>query len=226
MSTGTSGRPNANSSTQAAVLRPTPGSAVRYARASSTGSSAEEREVRRVRQRAQDLLDPHGLLAVQAAGLDRRLDLLQRRVAHLLPGREARAQAQVGDVAVAVVGRLREHGEDQLLEPVAVRRRDRPAVDEPQPIAQRAHATRRGRRPARRAARWRAWALTGVSLRTAKCRERRAPPNSLMCRAARDRDMGACSGSGAWRGAPWSAPTGVNPSEVSECVQRCSLAVP
>ena len=82
----------------------------------------EERQVRRVRQGAQDLLDPHGLLAVQAAGLDRGLDLLQRRVAHLLPGGEARAQAQVGDVAVAVVGRLREDGQDQLLEPLAVRR--------------------------------------------------------------------------------------------------------
>ena len=32
------------------------------------------------------------------------------------------AQAQVGDVAVAVVGRLREDGEDQLGDRVAVRR--------------------------------------------------------------------------------------------------------
>ena len=49
---------------------------------------------------------------------------VDRRVADLLPGREALAQAQEGDVAVAVVGRLRQDGEHELGERVAVRRRD------------------------------------------------------------------------------------------------------
>ena len=44
-------------------------------------------------------LDAHGLDLRDPAGTDRLLDLLQRRVAHLLPQREAIAQAQVGDVA-------------------------------------------------------------------------------------------------------------------------------
>ena len=57
------------------------------------------------------------------------------------------AQAQERDVAVAVVRRLREHGQDQLVERLPVRRRRRPAVDEPQPVAQREHAPARGRRP-------------------------------------------------------------------------------
>ena len=38
------------------------------------------------------------------------------RVAHRLPRVEALAQAQEGDVAVAVVGRLREHGQHQLVD--------------------------------------------------------------------------------------------------------------
>ena len=73
---------------------------------------------------------------------------VERRVAHRGPAREARAQPQEGDVAVAVVRRLREDGEDQLVERPPVRRRRRPAVDEPQPVAQRAHAAGAdGRRP-------------------------------------------------------------------------------
>ena len=55
------------------------------------------------------------------------------RTASQLPKRVA--QAQERDVAVAVVGRLREDGEDQLVEPVAVRRGDRPAVELTQPVA-------------------------------------------------------------------------------------------
>ena len=48
------------------------------------------------------------------------------------------AQPRERDVAVAVVRRLREHREDQLVERLPVRRRRRAAVDEPQPVAQRA----------------------------------------------------------------------------------------
>ena len=60
---------------------------------------------------------------------------------------EPRAQAQEGDVAVAVVGRLAEHGEDQLVERLPVRRRGRAAVDQAQPVAQRADAAPRRRGP-------------------------------------------------------------------------------
>ena len=63
-----------------------------------------------------DLRDP--------AGPDRLLDLVDRRVAHGLPAIEALAQAQEGDVAVAVVRRLLQHGQDQLADRVAVRRHD------------------------------------------------------------------------------------------------------
>ena len=88
-----------------------------------------------------------GLLAVQAAWLDRRLDVGERRVADRLPRLEALAQPQERDVAVAVVGRLRQDGEDQLVDRPAVRRRERDAVDLPQAVAQRAHPPRRRPRP-------------------------------------------------------------------------------
>ena len=52
------------------------------------------------------------------AGLNRRLDLCDRRGAHGLPRREALAQPQEGDVAVAVVRRLRETRQDELGERV------------------------------------------------------------------------------------------------------------
>ena len=64
----------------------------------------------------EDLLDPHRLGRREAAGPDRLLDLLDRRVAHLVPALEALAQARVGDVAVAVVGVLGEDGEDELVD--------------------------------------------------------------------------------------------------------------
>ena len=60
------------------------------------------------------------------------------------------AQAQEGDVAVAVVRRLREDGQDELVERVAVGRHDRHAVDVAQALAHRAHAARRRRGPGRR----------------------------------------------------------------------------
>ena len=140
------GRPNANSSTQAAVLRPTPGRAVRYARASSTGSSARKSGPAGPAARAGS---PGS--ARTSGGAGRRAGSRPRPPPAARrgppPSGEARAQAQVRDVAVAVVGRLREDGQDQLLEPLAVRRGDGPAVDEPQPVADRAHPPRRGRRP-------------------------------------------------------------------------------
>jgi hypothetical protein len=86
---------------------------------------------------------------VQSAGLDGVLDILAGGVAHRRPGAEALAQAQERDVAVAVVGRLGQDGEDQLVEAVAVRRRDRAPVDEPQPVAQRQDATPRRALPLR-----------------------------------------------------------------------------
>ena len=83
------------------------------------------RIARVVGDRAQDRLDAGRLHLRDAAGADRLLDLLERRVAHLLPARHPCAQAQVGDVAVAVVGRLREHRQDQLGDRVAVRSHQR-----------------------------------------------------------------------------------------------------
>ena len=81
-----------------------------------------------------------------AARPDRLLDLLDGRVAHRLPRREALAQALVGDVAVAVVRRLRQDGQDQLVERLLVRRHDRHAVDLAQAVADRGHAAPVGRR--------------------------------------------------------------------------------
>ena len=57
---------------------------------------------------------------------------VDRRVADVLPAREALAQGQVGDVAVAVVGRLRQDGQDQLGDRVPVGLGQRDAVHEPQ----------------------------------------------------------------------------------------------
>ena len=58
--------------------------------------------------------------------------------------REALAQAQVGDVAVAVVGGLREHRQHQLGDRVAVRAHQRDAVDLAQAVADRARTRARG----------------------------------------------------------------------------------
>ena len=118
VSTGTSGMPKENRSTQAAVLRPTPGSAVSSARACSTGRSRSRRRsgIRRRGDRARIGLDADRFLPVEPAGLDRVLDLGDGRVAHLPPRSEALAQPQVGDVAVAVVRRLGQDGEDQLVQ--------------------------------------------------------------------------------------------------------------
>src|SRR4051794_11648361 len=92
---------------------------------------------------AQDRLDAHGLDLRDAPGPDRRLDLLVGRVAYGLPAAEAVAQPQEGHVAVAVVGRLGQDGEDQLVQRLAVRRRDRRAVELAQAVADPADASRR-----------------------------------------------------------------------------------
>ena len=138
VSTGTSRRPKLNSSTQAAVLRPTPGSAQSAARLRSIGGVAHPVEAQRLADRAQDRLDAHRLDLRDAARADRLLDLLVRRVADRLPRTrpavaEALAQPQEGGVAVAVVGALREHRQDQLVERAAVRRRRRDPVELAQP---------------------------------------------------------------------------------------------
>src|SRR4051794_41951231 len=101
------------------------------------------RAVERIGQGAQDLLDADRLDLRDAARADRRLDVGVRRVADLLPAREALAQAQERDVAVAVVGRLREDREDQLVEPAAVRR-GRGAAGEVPHTGTGAGGTRRG----------------------------------------------------------------------------------
>src|SRR5262249_61951128 len=85
------------------------------------GALGEPAQLRLVAELPQDLLDPWGLGDAQAPGLDRRLDLLGRRVPDLLPGREPLPQPGVGDVAVAVVRVLGENRPDELRDRVAVR---------------------------------------------------------------------------------------------------------
>src|SRR5215218_7541618 len=93
--------------------------------------------------RSQDLLDARRLDLRDPARPDRLLDLGVRRVQDRLPRREALAQPLVGDVAVAVVRRLREDGENQLVERLLVRRHDRHAVDLAQPVPDRGDAAPR-----------------------------------------------------------------------------------
>src|SRR5436309_3452154 len=101
--------------------------------------------------RAQDRLDPRGLDLRDAAGPDRQLDLVDWRIADLLPGSEPLAERQIGDVAIAVVGRLRQHRQNQLRDRVAVRHGEWDAIDEPQPVANRADPAARRRLPATQA---------------------------------------------------------------------------
>ena len=149
VSTGTSRMPKANSRTQAAVLRPTPGSAHRKSRASSTPASAQpvERELAVARRCAsQDRLDAHRLHLRDPAraGSPPRPPRPARRARASQVG-EALAQAQVGDVAVAVVRRLRQDGADELGDRMAVRRHARDAVDLGEPGADAPHAGGWGR---------------------------------------------------------------------------------
>jgi len=94
---------------------------------------------------AQDLLDPGRLDLRDPAGADRELDVGVGRVADGLPAAEAVPQGHESDVAVAVVGRLRQDGEDQLVQAVSVGRRKRPAVHLAETVAD---ATDAGRGPA------------------------------------------------------------------------------
>ncbi len=183
VSTGTSRRPNANSSTHAAVLRPTPGSATRYSRACASGTSGSQSSegsctrTARARTRAwvgflelnvsvlelnvsepagldrpafsdggEDRLDALRLDLGDASRPDRLLDLVHGRAHHGVPRREALAQAQVGDVSVAVVGALREHGQHQLGDRVAVRPDAGNPVYGAEPFAHAHHARARGGR--------------------------------------------------------------------------------
>ena len=77
---------------------------------------------------AKDVLDAWRLRDRQAAGPDGFRDLGQRGLADLGPGGQALAQAGVGNVAIAVVGVLGEHGEHQLVDGGAVGLRHGPPV--------------------------------------------------------------------------------------------------
>ena len=92
VSTGTSGSPYENSSTHAAVLRPTPGSEQRYVAALLDRRGLEPGQVVAV-ERAQDVLDHLRLRRREAAGADRLLDLVLRGVAHgRPPGKRSRSR--------------------------------------------------------------------------------------------------------------------------------------
>ena len=136
VSTGMSCIPKENSSTQAAVLRPTPG------RRGELVARLGDGEVRKVVEADRRPAARGGSpgCARTSGDAGRRAGWPPRRPSRgasrtALPGREALAQPQVGDVAVAVVGRLRQDGEDQLVERAAVRRGERDAVDGPQAVA-------------------------------------------------------------------------------------------
>ena len=132
-------------STQAAVLRPTPGSESRNSSDSSRGAvSVQSRSgcspscsrIAWIRG-AFCLARPPGRIASSTS--------LDRRVADLLPGGEALAQGGEGAVAVAVVGVLGEHRLDQLGDRLPVRLVDRLPVHLPQAVADRAHPALVGR---------------------------------------------------------------------------------
>ena len=72
------------------------------------------------------------------------LHLFQRRVPYRIPRRQARAQAPIGDVAVAVVGALREHSQHQLGQPIAMHSHARDPVHRAQPVTHRTHAAASG----------------------------------------------------------------------------------
>ena len=138
-STGISGMPQVKISTQAAVLRPTPGRSSRNSSDSSRGAVSVQSRSGGSPSRSRIAWIRGAFCFAEAAGPDRLLDLLDRRVADLLPGREALAQRREGAVAVAVVGVLGEDGLDQLGDRVPVRLVDRPPVHLAQPVADRPH---------------------------------------------------------------------------------------
>ena len=88
---------------------------------------------------SQRLLDSRGLLRRQAARADRLLDLLERRVADRLPGREAIPQARVSDIPVGVSGVLGQNRSHELLDRPAMRLLSGAPVELAQAIANRTH---------------------------------------------------------------------------------------
>ena len=143
--------PQVKISTQAAVLRPTPGSESRNSSDSSRGAVSVQSRSGWSPSRSRIAWIRGAFCLREAAGADRLLDLVDRRVADLLPGREALAQRGEGAVAVAVVGVLGEDGLDQLGDRVAVRLVDRLPVHLPQPVADRPHPPLVGSLPGSRA---------------------------------------------------------------------------
>jgi hypothetical protein len=113
------------------------------------GCLGEPVEIGRIPQFSENLLDARRLGRAETARLDGGLDLLGRRVPHLLPSGKPLAQPGVGDIAVAVVGVLGENPADELGDWVAVRFVHRPPIELPQPVADREHPTPRGAAPVR-----------------------------------------------------------------------------
>ena len=162
--------PNANSSTQAAVLRPTPGSATssrappRAAAGSQSSDSSPASPAGRLADRAQDRLDARGLDLGDAARADRLLDLGDAARRARPPTRQTR-RAGAGrrrrgcgrwSTATARSARARRSGGRAAAS--AARRRRRAGV------AHRAHARPRRRRPAaRRVARSRTRRVTPIA---------------------------------------------------------------
>ena len=102
------------------------------------------------------------------------------------PSREPLAQRQVGDVAIAVVGPLREDGQDQLGDRIAVRLRARDTVERTQRVPD-LHAHDGGRRPPRRALRGRPACMRRGGLRCrglTRCRWRPFTTVDVSSRAA------------------------------------------
>ena len=177
--------PQVKISTQAAVLRPTPGSESRNSSDSSRGAvSVQSRSgcspscsrIAWIRG-AFCLPRPPGRIASSTS--------LDRRVAHLLPGREALAQGGEGAVAVAVVGVLGEHRLDQLGDRVPVRLVDRLPVHLPQPVADRPHPPLVGSLPAPRPGPYAPaiWLARGGRSKRASCGSTGCASSTGGCRA-------------------------------------------
>ena len=100
------------------------------------------RPVRRRAARAGPAGSAGALVGERPPGLIASIDLLDRGVADLDPGRQRGAQALVGDVAVAVVGVLGEDRAHELGDRVPVRVVDGTPVELAQPVADRADPRR------------------------------------------------------------------------------------
>ena len=109
----------------------------RRARWSMLGGSSSSRRIAWIRADLTFEMPP-GRIASSTSALG------ASRTAAQLPKRLR--SAEEGDVAVAVVGRLREDGEDQLVEALPVRRRERAAVELAEAVADAPDAGAAGRR--------------------------------------------------------------------------------